>query len=78
VKTAPEARSRYYYTTTIHHLRKILSNEGNNDDDAMDVDKTSDASNMEKIMFRNLITYLELTKMIKSILEKYNTHEFLK
>jgi hypothetical protein len=27
-------------------------------------------------MFRNLITYLELTKVIKSILEKYNTLEF--
>jgi hypothetical protein len=28
------------------HLRKILSNEDNNDDDIMDVDKTPDASNM--------------------------------
>jgi len=43
----------------------------------MDVNKTLDASNMEKIRFRNLIKYLELTKVIKSILEKYNIFEFL-
>jgi hypothetical protein len=65
-----------YDMKLVSHLRKILSNEDNNDDDIMDVDKTPDASNMEKIMFRNLITYLELTKVIKSILEKYNTLDF--
>ena len=65
-----------YDMKLVSHLRKILSNEDNNDDDAMDVDKTPGASNMEEIMFRNYITYLELTKVIKSILEKYNTLEF--
>lgn len=61
-----------YDMKLVRYLRQILFNE----ESIMDVDETIDDSDMEKVMFRNLITYLELVKVVKAILEKYRGIEF--
>lgn len=63
-----------YDMKLVTYLRETLFNE----DNSMDVIQNPDASNMEKLMFRNLITYLELVKVVTSVLEKYKGLEFFR